>query len=54
MIESLSLYFSAFKNFADESSEKTLSYFELLGISWSLHLIHAFYTIFAFSGNKKF
>lgn len=47
MIESLTLYFNAFKNFADENQERKVSYMELLGISWGLHMVYAFYSIFA-------
>ena len=66
MIESLQLYFSAFKNspLTGEENERRLSYMELMGISWSLHMLHAFYSVFAlflgvksyafFSGSKDF
>lgn len=45
MIESLHLYFNAFKNFPSENDERKLSYPELLGISWCLHMIYALYTL---------
>lgn len=63
MIESLQLYFNTFRNFR-ESDDRKLSYLELMGISWSLHLLYAFYSVFAlylgvksysyFSGSKDF
>jgi hypothetical protein len=66
MIESLHLYFNVFRNYSDvnDQSERKLSYLELMGISWSLHLLYAFYSVFAlylgvksytyFSGSKDF
>jgi hypothetical protein len=64
MIESLQLYFNAFRNYSDDRTERKLSYMELLGISWSLHMLYAFYSVFAlylgvrsytyFSGSKNF
>lgn len=47
MIESLQLYFEAFRNYANDRNERKISYFELMGISWSLHILYAFYSIFA-------
>lgn len=47
MIESLTLYFNAFKNHAEATSEKKISFLELLGISWALHMLYAFYSVFA-------
>lgn len=47
MLESLQNYFEAFKHFPNEKSERKISYYELMGISWSLHMLYAFYTIFA-------
>ncbi|MGZ3788914.1 MAG: hypothetical protein ACXVLQ_10340 [Bacteriovorax sp.] len=47
MIESLAQYFYAFKNFSDEALEKKVPYVELMGISWALHMIYAFYSVFA-------
>lgn len=46
MIQSLQLYFNAFKHYSDEGQRK-ISYLELMGISWALHLIYAFYSVFA-------
>lgn len=55
MIESLTLYFNAFKNFADVKDERKISYMELLGISWGLHMLYAFYSLFAiFLGVKSY
>jgi hypothetical protein len=48
-MNSLSLYFSTFlrpTSRATVEGEK-LGYFEVMGISWSLHLIYAFYSVFA-------
>lgn len=47
MMESLHLYFEAFKHYSNESEERRISYFELMGISWSLHMLYAFYSLFA-------
>ena len=47
MIESLQLYFNAFKNYANPDDKRKLSYFELMGISWSLHIVYASYSVFA-------
>lgn len=47
MIESMQLYFDAFKHYASGNSERKISYFELMGISWSLHMVYAFYTVFS-------
>lgn len=47
MIESLQLYFDAFKHSSESSSERNISYIELLGISWALHIVYAFYSVFA-------
>jgi hypothetical protein len=46
MIESFQLYFNTFRNF-NQPDERKLSYWELMGISWSLHLLYAFYSVFA-------
>lgn len=64
MIESLHLYFNAFKNYAHQNDERKLSYLELMGISWSFHILYAFYSVFAlylgvksytyFSSSKNF
>ena len=65
MIESLQLYFNAFRNSTDTNkAERQLSYLELMGISWSLHILYSFYSVFAlylgvksytyFSGSKDF
>lgn len=63
MIESFQLYFNTFRNF-NQTDERKLSYWELMGISWSLHLLYAFYSVFSlylgvktytyFSGSKDF
>ena len=47
MTESIRLYFRAFLNSPAEEGEARLSFFELLGISWALHLIYAFYSVLA-------
>ena len=48
IVNSLQIYFKTFKNSeSNESSDKKISYFELMGISWSLHLLYAFYSVFA-------
>lgn len=47
MIESLQLYFDAFKNPASSTGERKISYLELMGISWSLHLLYGFYSVFS-------
>ena len=49
MIDSLNLYF---QNFIQPTSAKTfdepkITHFELMGISWALHFIYAFYSILA-------
>jgi hypothetical protein len=50
MLSSLNLYFFSFLNpsstYKNEDDEK-IGYFEVLGISWSLHFIYAFYSVFA-------
>ena len=55
-MESFQLYFNAFRNYktADEDGRQ-LSYMELMGISWCLHMVHAFYSVFAlFLGVKSY
>lgn len=49
MMNSLSLYFSTFLRPTLRTSVdgEKLGYFEVMGISWSLHLIYAFYSVFA-------
>lgn len=47
MTESLQLYFEAFKDFAKNRGERSITYVELMGISWALHMLYAFYSIFA-------
>ena len=48
MIQSLSLFFQTFLRPTHRSVEgERLTYFEVMGISWSLHLIYAFYSVFA-------
>jgi hypothetical protein len=55
MTESLILYFNAFRSSTHEQDDRKLSYLELMGISWSLHLIQAFYSVFAlFLGAKSY
>ena len=55
MIESFINYFGAFKKFSDENSERKLSYFELMGLSWGLHIVYAIYSVFAlFLGVKSY
>ncbi len=48
MIESLTLYFQTFLRPTQRSEDaERIGYFEVMGISWSLHIIYAFYSIFA-------
>lgn len=47
MITALENYFEAFKNSAKEEDGKKLGYFELMGVSWALHMLYAFYSVFA-------
>ncbi|AUN97272.1 hypothetical protein DOM21_15295 [Bacteriovorax stolpii] len=48
MIHSLNLYFQTFLKPTQRSVDgERISYFEVMGISWSLHMIYAFYSIFA-------
>ncbi|MFA6238229.1 MAG: hypothetical protein WC635_12925 [Bacteriovorax sp.] len=47
MTESLQLYFEAFKDFAKNRGERRITYMEVMGISWALHIVYAFYSIFA-------
>lgn len=47
MIGSLQLYFETFKNSSTSTEERRITYLELMGISWSLHLLYAFYSVFA-------
>jgi hypothetical protein len=48
MMNVLSLYFSTFlKPTARHVEGEKLGYFEVMGISWSLHIIYAFYSVFA-------
>lgn len=48
MIQSLSLYLNTFLHPTKKSVDgERINYFEVLGISWSLHLIYAFYSVFA-------
>lgn len=48
MIHSLSIFFQTFlkPTHAREEGEK-LTYLEVMGISWSLHFVYAFYSVFA-------
>lgn len=48
MIHSLNLYFQTFLKPTKRSVDgERITYFEVMGISWSLHMIYAFYSIFA-------
>jgi hypothetical protein len=48
MIQSLSLFFQTFLTPTKRSVEgERITYFEVMGISWALHLVYAFYSIFA-------
>jgi len=47
MVESLSLYFNAFRHFPTEDGERKISFLELMGLSWAMHIIYAFYSVFA-------
>lgn len=48
MIETLSHYFHTFLTPTKKSEDgERIGYFEVMGISWSLHIIYAFYSIFA-------
>jgi hypothetical protein len=48
-MESFALYFEAFKHFPknEDGEHGQLSYIELMGISWALHMVYVFYSIFA-------
>lgn len=45
MIESVQLYFNLFRSHSNQNDEKKISYVELLGISWSLHILYALYSV---------
>lgn len=48
MIQSLNLYFQTFLHPTKKSVDgERIDYFEVMGISWSLHIIYAFYSVFA-------
>lgn len=47
MVETFTLYFNAFRHFPQEDGERKISFLELLGISWALHIVYAFYSVFA-------
>jgi hypothetical protein len=48
MIETFSLYFQTFLNPTQKSEDsERIGYLEMMGISWSLHIIYAFYSVFA-------
>ena len=48
MMDSLSLYFTTFMRPNQRSVEgEKLGYLEIMGISWALHIIYAFYSVFA-------
>lgn len=47
-MHSLNLYFQTFLKPTERSIEgEKISYFEVMGISWSLHMLYAFYSVFA-------
>lgn len=48
MTETLSLFFNAFRHFPEENGERKISYLEVMGLSWALHMITTFYAVFAF------
>jgi hypothetical protein len=57
MIDLFILFFKTFKNGPQNQSHSTekIGYMQLMGISWSLHLIYAFYSVFAlFLGVKTY
>lgn len=56
MLETLQLYFKTFVHPWDETPDaRKISYFEVLGISWALHFIYTFYSVFAvFLGVKSY
>ena len=55
MQEALLLYFDAFKNLSSPRMGRKITQFEVMGISWGLHLIYAFYSVFAlFLGVKSY
>lgn len=43
MIETLSQFYESFKHYSDENE---LGYFELMGLSWALHMLYTFYSVF--------
>ena len=48
MIDSLSLYFQTFLHPTKKSVDgERIDYFQVMGISWCLHIIYAFYSVFA-------
>lgn len=48
MIETLSLYFQTFMKPTQKFEDRErIGYIEVLGITWSLHIIYAFYSVFA-------
>jgi hypothetical protein len=48
MIDTLTLYLQTFLRPTQKSEDaKRIGYLEMMGISWSLHIIYAFYSIFA-------
>jgi hypothetical protein len=47
-MHSLNLYFQTFMKPTQRSVDgERISYFEVMGITWSLHLLYAFYSVFA-------
>ena len=56
MLETLTLYCKTFLYpWNDDFRERKISYLEVLGISWALHLIYTFYSVFAiFLGVKSY
>lgn len=48
MFEVLKLYFMTLVNpWNKNQDERKISYFEVLGISWALHFVYTFYSVFA-------
>jgi hypothetical protein len=56
MLESLIIYFRTFIHpWSESSKDRKISYIEVLGISWALHFVYAFYSVFAvFLGVKSY
>lgn len=56
MLETLNLYLKTFVHPWDETpNARKISYIEVLGISWALHFVYTFYSVFAvFLGVKSY